>query len=137
MNTGEKGDNMTNIPKDLKYTQEHEWIKLEGDTATIGITDYAQSQLTDIVFIELPEKGKEYNKGQTIAHVESVKSVSEVFSPVSCAVTEVNSNLSESPEKLNASPYSDGWIARIEIKNKEELDSLLSPEKYQELIEPK
>jgi glycine cleavage system H protein len=104
-------------PNDLKYTREHEWVRLEGGTATVGITDYAQEQLTDIVFVELPEVGKRVKAGDNLAVVESVKSVSDVFSPLDGEVTEVNSVLEKSPEKVNESPFGDGWIAKLKVVN--------------------
>lgn len=122
-------------PSELRYSKDHEWIKLEGDMAIIGITDFAQSQLTDIVFIELPEVGKKVEQHKQIAVIESVKSVSDVFSPMSGEVVEVNSKLSDNPEIINKDPYGEGWIAKIKINNKSELDSLLTADKYSKLIQ--
>ena len=121
---------MTN-PKELRYSKDHEWLKIEGDTAIVGITDFAQKQLTDIVFVELPEKGKHVTQGKAMAVVESVKSVSDVFAPVSGEVAEVNSELTDAPEILNKEPYEKGWIVKIKIENKEELNDLLTAEKYE------
>ena len=110
---------MSNIPDGLKYTKEHEWVKVNGDTATVGITDHAQDALTDIVFVELPDKGKEVEKGKNMCNVESVKSVSDVFSPVSGEVVEVNEKLKDNPETINQDCYGEGWIAKIKIKDKD------------------
>ena len=117
-------------PKSLKYSKEHEWVKVEGDIAIVGITDFAQKQLTDIVFVELPEKGKHVTQGNAMAVVESVKSVSDVFAPVSGEVVDVNNELTDAPEILNKEPYGKGWIAKVKIENIGELDNLLTAEKY-------
>ena len=124
---------MSNIPEQLKYTKDHEWIKIEEDIGIVGITDYAQNQLTDVVFVELPEIGKQVEKDKNLANVESVKSVSDVFSPVSGEVIEANEKLSDSPETINKDCYGEGWIAKIKIKDKAELDSLMSAEDYKKL----
>ena len=121
-------------PKNLKYSKEHEWVKVEGDIAIVGITDFAQKQLTDIVFVELPEKGKHVTQGKAMAVVESVKSVSDVFAPVSGEIVDVNNELADSPEILNKEPYGKGWIAKVKIENKGELDNLLTAEKYGEFL---
>ena len=118
----------------LKYTKSHEWLKVKGDTAKVGITDYAQSQLTDIVFVELPEIGKEIKKGEELCVVESVKSVSELYAPISGKVVNVNKKLDDSPETINESPYDDGWLVEMEIKDKSEIDSLLDAESYKKMI---
>lgn len=122
------------VKEDLKYTDTHEWVRIKGDLAQIGITDHAQSELTDIVFVELPNMGKEIKKGEELCVVESVKSVSEIYAPVSGRITNVNKKLEETPEVINESPYDDGWIAEIEIKDKSELDSLLDAEAYKRII---
>jgi glycine cleavage system H protein len=122
-------------PKELKYTKEHEWVKLENDIATIGITFHAQELLTDIVFVELPEKEKKAEQSKQIAVVESVKSVSDVFSPVTGEVTEANTKLQENPELINNDPYNEGWIAKIKVENKEELNNLMSAEEYKKYCE--
>ncbi len=122
------------IRNDLKYTDTHEWLKIKGDTVLIGITDHAQSELTDIVFAELPEVGKELKKGDELCVVESVKSVSEIYSPISGKVVGVNEKLEDTPETINESPYDDGWLVELEIKDKEELDDLLDAESYKEKI---
>lgn len=121
-------------PNNLKYTKEHEWIKVEGDTGIVGITDYAQHKLKNIVFVELPEHGKEVSQGATMAVLESVKSVSDVYSPASGKVTEINKELSERPELLNESPYEKGWIAKIKLKNPAEVKNLMDSKKYEEFI---
>jgi len=122
------------VRDDLKYTETHEWVKLDGDKAKVGITDHAQSELTDIVFVELPEIGKELNKGEEICVVESVKSVSEIYAPVSGKIVNVNKKLEDEPEIINKTPYDDGWLVELEIKDKSELDSLLDAEAYKKLI---
>ncbi|MEA3458588.1 MAG: glycine cleavage system protein GcvH [Candidatus Thermoplasmatota archaeon] len=122
------------IRNDLKYTDTHEWLKIKGDNVLIGITDHAQSELTDIVFAELPEVGKELKKGDELCVVESVKSVSEIYAPISGKVVGVNEKLEDTPEIINESPYDDGWLVELEIKDKEELDDLLDSESYKEKI---
>ncbi len=119
------------MTKDLKYSKEHEWVKLEEGTATVGITDFAQKQLTDIVFVELPEKGKQIKKGEQMAVVESVKSVSDVYAPVSGEIVEVNNNLADNPELINKDPYGDGWFVKIKAKDASEADNLMSAEEYE------
>lgn len=121
-------------PKELKYSKEHEWVKLEGDVAIVGITDFAQKQLTDIVFVELPEKGKKVEKGKQMAVVESVKSVSDVFCPVTGEVVEANEELSNAPETLNKDSYGRGWIAKIKLDDKSQVDGLMSADEYEEFI---
>ncbi len=125
--------NMEN-PVDLKYRKEHEWVKVEEDIAICGITDFAQHQLTDIVFIELPEKGKQVEQNKQMAVVESVKSVSDVLCPISGEVIEVNEKLVDNPEIINDSPYDKGWFVKIKIKDKSELDNLMSTEEYDNYI---
>ncbi len=122
------------VREDLKYTDTHEWLKIEGDKAKVGITDHAQEELTDIVFVELPEVGKEVGKGEELCVVESVKSVSEIYSPISGKITNVNQDLEDSPETVNESPYDDGWLVEIQISNKSEIDGLLSSEDYKKNI---
>ena len=121
-------------PRDRKYTKEHEWIRPEGESARVGITDYAQHSLTDIVFVELPEKGKIVEQFKRLAVLESVKSVSDVFSPASGEVTDANSELAGAPEKINQSPFEGGWIAKIRLKDPKELDALMSAEQYDEYL---
>jgi len=122
------------IRNDLKYTDTHEWLKVKGNTALVGITDHAQSELTDIVFAELPEIGKELKKGDELCVVESVKSVSEIYAPISGKVVGVNGKLEDTPEIINESPYDNGWLVELEIKDREELDDLLDAGSYKEKI---
>jgi len=122
------------IRNDLKYTDAHEWLKIKDNTAIIGITDYAQSELTDIVFAELPEVGKELIKGDELCVVESVKSVSEIYAPISGKVVRINEKLEDTPEMINESPYDDGWLVELEIKNKRELEDLLDAGSYKKRI---
>jgi glycine cleavage system H protein len=122
------------FPDELKYTEEHEWIALEKDIATIGISDFAQSQLGDVVFVELPEVGDELEAGKPFGVVESVKAVSDVYSPLSGEVMEINDDLPDAPELLNTSPYEDGWMIKIRLSNPQELDDLLDAAAYQELV---
>lgn len=125
---------MTHDVRDgLKYTKTHEWVKLAGTKAKIGITDHAQHELTDIVFVELPTVGKQINKGEELCVVESVKSVSEVYAPISGTITAVNSKLDDSPEIINNSPYDDGWLVEIEIKDKAEVNTLLDSTEYKKV----
>jgi glycine cleavage system H protein len=121
-------------PIDRKYTIEHEWIKIDGDIATIGITDFAQDQLTDVVFVELPDVGKQIKQNSNLCVVESVKSVSEVFSPISGEIAEVNKALENSPELVNNEPFEGGWIAKLKVKNEAELDQLMTPEEYNKFL---
>ncbi len=118
------------VREGLKYTKSHEWLKVEGSKAKVGITDHAQAELTDIVFVELPEIGKEVKKGDELCVVESVKSVSEIYAPVSGKVVEVNKTLDDSPETINESPYDDGWLVELEITDKTEVDELLEAKDY-------
>jgi glycine cleavage system H protein len=121
------------VREDLKYTKSHEWIKIKDDIAVVGITDHAQAELTDIVFVELPEAGKEVKKGEELCVVESVKSVSEIYAPVNGKIAKVNSKLEDSPEIINESPYDDGWLVELEISDKSEVDSLLDAAEYKKL----
>ncbi len=123
------------VLRDRLYTKTHEWIKIEGNVGIVGITDYAQSKLKNIVGVELPEVGKEVSKGGRLAVVESIKSVEDVYAPVTMRITEVNTRLENEPELVNKDPYGEGWIAKGEVVRREELDDLLTPEKYAELIE--
>lgn len=123
-----------NIPADLKYTKDHEWIRVQGKTATIGITDFAQSELGDIVYIDISTVGKDVNEHEVFGTVEAVKTVSDLYMPVPGKVLEVNSLLDGSPEKVNADPYGDGWMVKIEVKSASDVDKLLSAEQYKELI---
>jgi glycine cleavage system H protein len=117
-------------PKDYKYTQEHEWVKAEGSTGTIGITDHAQSSLGDIVFVELPKVGAEIKKGQSFGTVESVKAVSDLFAPVSGKVTAINEALATSPEKVNTDAHA-AWMVKVEMSDPSELEKLMSAEDYE------
>jgi len=122
------------IPADLKYTKEHEWVKVDGSTVTIGITDYAQGELGDIVFVELPKVGEEVKATEPFGTIEAVKAVSDIFSPVTGKVSDANGKLEDDPMIINRDPYTDGWMIKVEISDKAELDSLLSPEDYKKLI---
>lgn len=123
-----------NIPADLKYTKDHEWTKIDGDTVVIGITDFAQSALGDIVFVELPEAGKVLTAHQTFGVVESIKSVSDLYSPVSGTVLEVNSGLQNSPELCNSEPYGSAWMIKVKLSNTQEINSLLSASDYESFL---
>ena len=122
------------IPKDLRYTQEHEWVKIEGNKVRVGITDFAQHELGDIVFVELPEVGDTVTFNEPFGSVESVKTVSELYSPVSGTVVEINEALSDSPEFVNESPYENAWMIVVELSNEAEVESLLTAEAYEKLI---
>ncbi len=122
-------------PAELKYTKEHEWVRVDGDTGTIGITDYAQDQLGDIVFVELPVVGAAISAAQKFGEIESVKAVSELFAPVSGEVTEANDGLADSPQSVNDDPYGDGWLVKVRLSDAAELDQLLSAEEYEAFIE--
>jgi glycine cleavage system H protein len=123
-----------NLPAELRYTEEHEWVKVEGNTATIGITDFAQSELGDIVFVELPEEGSEIHAGDVFGSVESVKTVSELYAPISGKVIAVNGGLEDTPEDVNEAAYEAGWMIKVEIANESELEQLLSAEQYQQSV---
>jgi len=122
------------FPEDLKYSKEHEWVLVEGSVATVGITDYAQDQLGDIVFVELPGVGDKVSKEDAFGVVESVKAVSDIYAPVSGKVLEVNDDLPENPEMLNEDPYGDGWIIKIEMSDPEELQDLMNASEYEEYV---
>ncbi len=126
---------MTEVKDGLKYTKEHEWAKIEGDIATVGITDYAQNALTDIVFVELPEEGKEVSQSKSFATLESVKSVSDVYAALSGKIIEVNKELENSPDLINKEPYEGGWIAKIKMSDLKEADSLMDAESYKQYLE--
>ena len=123
-----------NIPADLYSKKEHEWIQVEDDVATIGITDYAQQELGDVVYVELPEEGQILEPKDEFGSVESVKAVSEIYSPISCEVKEVNTDLDDNPELVNEDPYGDAWMIRVIITDKSQLDALMSAEQYQNYI---
>ena len=122
------------VKDDLKYTETHEWLKIDGKEATIGITDYAQKELGDIVFIELPEIGDELSAEDVLATVEAVKAVEEIYTPIGGRIIDVNSKLADTPELLNSSPYDEGWIVKFEIVNEDEIENLLSAMDYKKLI---
>ena len=121
---------MSNIPSDLKYTKSHEWVRANGNTATVGITDHAQHELTDIVFVELPETGRAVKAGEACAVVESVKTASDIYSPLSGEVLEINKSVTDNPSLANSEPYEGGWFFKIKLSNPDELKALLSPEQY-------
>jgi len=123
-----------NVPADLKYSSTHEWISVEGDIATIGITDHAQSELGDIVYIELPEAGRVISIEEVFGTVESVKAVSDLYSPLTGEIIEVNSPITDATETVNEDPYVRGWLVRLKVTNPAELDELLSATAYEELI---
>ncbi|HEY7524184.1 MAG TPA: glycine cleavage system protein GcvH [Candidatus Limnocylindrales bacterium] len=122
------------VPTDLRYTKDHEWIRVDGDEATIGITAYAADQLGDIVFVELPEAGRSLEQFATFGVVESVKAVSDLFAPVAGEVVEANSALTGQPELINGAPYGDGWMIRVRIADRAQLDELLEPAAYDALV---
>lgn len=122
------------FPANLHYTREHEWARLDGGVATVGITDYAQSELGDIVFVELPQKGATVEKDRAFGTIEAVKAVSDLYAPLSGEVVDVNTYLDEAPETINHSPYGDGWMIKIKMSNPAEKDDLLSAQQYKELI---
>ena len=123
-----------NTPEDLKYTKDHEWVKVEGDTATIGITDFAQGELGDIVFVEIETEGETLDKEEVFGTVEAVKTVSDLFMPVTGEVLEFNSALEDNPALVNEDPYREGWMIKVKVSDAGELDALLSAAQYQELI---
>ncbi len=125
---------MANVPEDLQYSKDHEWIRVEGDTGTIGITDHAQHSLGDVVYVELPKIGESFSAHEPFGSVESVKAVSELFTPVSGEVTEINEVLQDEPEKVNSDPYGNAWMIRLRINKKSELDSLLSAVEYEDYL---
>lgn len=121
-----------NIPEDLKYSKDHEWLKMDGDTAVVGITDYAQDSLGDVVFIELPAAGDEVEAGDSVGVVESVKSVSDIYTPVSGEITQVNESLEDEPESINKSPYEKGWIFKIKVSS--DASGLMDSDAYSEYV---
>lgn len=122
-------------PKHFHYTKDHEWVEVKGETATVGITDYAQNHLGDVVYVELPALGKHLAVHQTIGSIESVKAVSEVFSPVSGEVLEVNADLNNAPEAVNQDPHGKGWIIRLKMKNKGDVEALMNAADYEKYLE--
>jgi glycine cleavage system H protein len=125
---------MSNIPADLKYAKSHEWVRISGATATVGITDHAQHELTDVVFVELPELGRNVRAGDACAVVESVKTASDIYSPVSGEIHEVNPAVVDNPALVNTEPYGGGWLYRIKLSSPAEADALLAPEQYRAQI---
>jgi len=125
-----------NVPGDLKYAKSHEWVRVSGDTAAIGITDHAQHELTDVVFVELPAVGCTVKAGESCAVVESVKTASDIYAPVSGEVVAANPQLAQQPDLVNSAPYGDGWFFKIKLADPGELDRLLSPEGYSKQIAP-
>ena len=123
-----------NVPNDLLYTSDHEWVSVEGNVATIGITDFAQSELRDIVFVEFPDLNSTLEKGQSIGSIEAVKTVADLYMPISGIVIAVNENLDKNPEAVNDTPYGDGWMVKIEIANQDEISDLLAATAYYDLI---
>ncbi len=123
-----------NIPDNLKYTKDHEWVKIEGDTATIGITDFAQNELGDIVFVEVDTVGENLDKEETFGTIEAVKTVSDLFMPLGGEVLEFNEDLESAPDIINKDPYGDGWIVKIKIGDESETGDLLSADEYKELV---
>jgi len=123
---------MANVPEDLHYSKDHEWVRVEGTDAVIGITDYAQNSLGDVVYVELPKPGDQFAANESFGSVESVKAVSEVFTPVTGEVTKINESLADEPEKVNADPYVDGWMIRVRMSNPGEVDSLLTAAEYED-----
>jgi glycine cleavage system H protein len=125
---------MTKIPADLKYAKSHEWVRMTGDLATVGITDHAQHELTDLVFIELPEKGRKIKAGEACAVVESVKTASDIYSPVTGEVVEVNGSVVKDPAQINNDPYEAGWFFKVRLANPSEVNNLLTAAQYQQQI---
>ncbi len=121
-------------PEDYRYSKDHEWVRLEGDACVVGITDFAQQELGDVVFVELPRVGAKFSAHDEIGTIESVKAVAEVYTPVSGEVVEVNEELVDAPERLNESPHEDGWLVRIEISDKSALEELMSAEEYERFV---
>lgn len=126
---------MSNIPSDLKYAKSHEWVRVAGDTATIGISDHAQQELTDIVFVELPEAGRRVKTGEACAVVESVKTASDIYAPVGGEILETNKSVVDEPALANSDPYGKGWFFKIKLTSPDDLKSLLSPEQYKAQVE--
>ena len=125
---------MSDIPADLKYAKSHEWVRISGEVATVGISDHAQHELTDVVFVELPEVGRQVKAGEACAVVESVKTASDIYSPVSGEITEVNKAAVDNPALVNADPYAGGWFYKIKLSNPAEVNALLTPEQYGDQI---
>jgi len=124
-----------NVPAELKYTKEHEWVKVDGNTATVGITDWAQGELGDIVFVELPDVGEEIKQMDAFGTIEAVKAVSELYAPLSGKVVEVNSALDDDPMAINKDPYGDGWMIKVEVSDAQQLEQLLDAGGYKDIID--
>ncbi len=124
-----------NIPADLKYTQDHEWVRVEGDVATVGVTDFAQGELGDVVFVEIETEGETLDRGETFGTVEAVKTVSDLFMPVGGEVSEFNEALADEPELVNKDPYGEGWMIKIKVADTAEFDDLMSADDYQKMLE--
>ena len=126
---------MANIPEDLRYSKDHEWVRVDGDVATIGITDYAQHSLGDVVYIDMPRVGDKFGTHEAFGSVESVKAVSEIFTPVGGEVSEVNDGVNDTPEAVNNDPYDAGWMVKLKMDNSLEADALMSAAEYEEYLE--
>ena len=129
-----KIENIMNIPTNLKYTKDHEWVSIEGDIATIGITDFAQSELGDIVYVEIETEGETIEAEEVFGSVEAVKTVSDLFMPISGEIIEFNSELDANPELVNSNPYENGWMIKVKISDASEVENLMSAEDYKELV---
>lgn len=123
-----------NIPQELKYTKDHEWVKIDGDIATVGVTDFAQGELGDIVYVEVETLGETLDREEVFGTVEAVKTVSDLFSPLSGEILEFNESLEDTPEMVNSDPYGEGWMVKIKISNEDEISDLLSAEEYKDVI---
>lgn len=126
---------MANVPENLRYTKDHEWVLVEGDTATIGITDYAQESLGDVVYVDLPQTGASFGAHESIGSVESVKAVSDIFTPVSGEVVEINEGLNDAPESANSDAYGAGWMVKVRLSNPSEIDELMDAAAYNQYLE--
>lgn len=133
-NFGRQIIGVMNTPAELKYTKDHEWVRVEGDVAVVGITDFAQSELGDIVFVDIQTEGETLSKGEVFGTIEAVKTVADAYMPVSGEVVEVNSELDGAPEKVNSDPYGEGWMVKIKVSDASEFDNLLSASQYEEII---
>jgi glycine cleavage system H protein len=125
---------MANIPENLRYSKDHEWVLIDGDTATIGITDYAQNSLGDVVYVDMPRVGDSFGTHEAFGSVESVKAVSEIFTPLSGEIIEVNDGLNDTPESVNSDPYGSGWMVKVRMKNSGEADRMMSSDEYEEYL---
>lgn len=123
---------MANVPEDLHYSKDHEWVRVDGDQAIVGITDYAQASLGDVVYVELPKPGEQFAANEPFGSVESVKAVSEVFTPIAGAIVTINESLADEPEKVNNDPYNEGWMIRLKMDNPSAVDSLLTAAEYED-----